>query len=280
MEGVVLANGIELRYVREGKGEPLLVIGGSVYHKMFSAGLREHFDMIFADCRHFVPSYGTTPEELERITLDTFVDEVEAVRKELGLGRISVLGHSVHAQIALAYALKYPEHTSRAVLVCGVPYPLGDLTPEQERYWDESASDERKSVFLRDQEAYADELQSAPPDQQFGIFYLANTAKYWADPEYDAKALISEFRVSVALDRLFAVVPKKPEVRARLELLRAPGLVITGRHDYICPMTVWETLIEGLGGITYRCIKESARNPQTEHPELFDRALLEWFGLV
>ena len=196
-QGSIQANGVDLAYFRGGTGPPVMVVGWSGYHQMFPASLFERFDITFADCRYFVRSYQATQQELASVDLDTFVDEVEAVRSELGLGRITVLGHSAQAQIALAYALKCPENTDRVVLVCGVPYRFSDLTSAQDQYWNEHASEQRKAAFARDQRAYAADLQSAAPERGFSVFYLANTAKYWADPEYDAAPLVSQFLTSL-----------------------------------------------------------------------------------
>lgn len=278
-EGNVTADGVALHYVRDGQGTPMMIIGWSGYGQMFSNRLRQRFDIVCHDCRHFVLSYTATPDELQALTLETFVDEVEAVRTALSLEKVALLGHSVHAQLALGYAVKCPQYTSRLVLVCGVPFSMAELGPLQEQYWRSHASDHRKAIFARDQQAYAEEYENATPDEQFKIFYLMNTAKYWADPEYPARPLVSRMRTGAALDQLFSQLPAREQVRARLESLAVPCLVVTGGHDYICPATAWKELTRGLGGIVYRCIEESGHNPQTEHPEQFDSVLLDYFDL-
>jgi pimeloyl-ACP methyl ester carboxylesterase len=164
-------------------------------------------------------------------------------------------------------------------LVCGAPFSMAELTPLQEQYWQSHASDHRKAIFARDQQAYAEEYENASPDEQFGIFYLMNTAKYWADPEYPTRPLVSQIRTGVAFDQLLSQLPTREQVRARLETLAVPCLVVTGGHDYICLATAWKELTDGLSGIVYRCIEESGHNPQTEHPEQFDSVLLDYFDL-
>jgi len=233
--------------------------------------------MTFADCRYLVQSYQATPEELESVNLDTFVDEVEAARSSLGLGRITVLGHSAQAQTALAYALKYPQHTERVVMSCGVPYSLAKLGPAQESYWNKNASDGRKAAFERDQAKYAKEFKTVSPERAFVVFYLSNTAKYWADYEDEHAALVSKFITSPAFDRFFESIPSKKEVRSRLEKLSAPCLVMAGRHNYMCPCTEWQELTADLPNVTYRLLETSGHNPSTEDPERFERELLAWF---
>lgn len=49
--------------------------------------------------------------------LDTLVEDVEALRRALGVAKIAVLGHSFGGTLALEYAAKYPNRVSRMVLV-------------------------------------------------------------------------------------------------------------------------------------------------------------------
>ena len=44
------------------------------------------------------------------------VEDVEAVRQGLGLGKISLLGHSYGGALAQAYALKYQQNLSHLIL--------------------------------------------------------------------------------------------------------------------------------------------------------------------
>ncbi len=44
------------------------------------------------------------------------VDDIETVRIALGLGRMSLLGHSCGGVLAQAYALKYPQSLSHLIL--------------------------------------------------------------------------------------------------------------------------------------------------------------------
>jgi len=49
-----------------------------------------------------------------------FVEAVEGYRKSMGLGKIAVMGHSMGGYIAATYALTYPQHTDKIVMVA--PY--------------------------------------------------------------------------------------------------------------------------------------------------------------
>ena len=139
-------DGVRLRYFREGSGVPAVVIGSSMYYpRAFSTTLRDHLDLIFADGRHFAPSYEPSESELESLTLETWTDDVEALRQSLGIDQWIVIGHSVQAQIALDYARKFPHAVDRLVLIAGVPYSGADVDQTLEDLWDLQASERRKA---------------------------------------------------------------------------------------------------------------------------------------
>ncbi|AOL95097.1 proline iminopeptidase-family hydrolase [Porphyrobacter sp. LM 6] len=56
------------------------------------------------------------PEDPKNWRPERFVAELEAIRKELGIARWHVIGHSWGSALALEYAAAYPEHTASAVL--------------------------------------------------------------------------------------------------------------------------------------------------------------------
>src|SRR5215469_4150272 len=98
--GAVERDGFTLEWVREGRGFPMMVLGARhFYPRYFPQPLREHFEIIFCDLRHFVK----TPDgfDISTITRDTFSPDVEAVRRATGLDRPLVVGQSVHGAMAL-----------------------------------------------------------------------------------------------------------------------------------------------------------------------------------
>jgi proline iminopeptidase len=53
---------------------------------------------------------------VEEYVISRAVDEVESVRRKLGLGRVSLLGHSYGGSLALEYALKYQRNLEKLIL--------------------------------------------------------------------------------------------------------------------------------------------------------------------
>jgi proline iminopeptidase len=275
--GTVKVDDCELPYVREGHGPSMMIIGSAIYYqKTFSHRLRQHFDLIFADARHVVPSYAPASEALQQLTLDTFADDVEAVRQHVGVDRMAVLGHSVHAQIALAYARKYTHRTSHLILVGGVPYAFAEFAEEAARFWQEHASPERKALLETNVKDLDARLAAAPATQSFAVTYRAHGPLYWANPAYDAAPVLEGLENGPAFDQLFALVPSRAEVRRSLEHVRVPSLLVLGRLDFAIPHTVWEELLTGLHHFKYVLLQEASHNPHAESPERFDTELIAW----
>lgn len=275
--GSMSTGNVDFRYVREGTGPPIVVIGSSTYYpRAFSPALREHFELIFVDSRHFIPSYQPTGAELEGITLATFADDVEALREHLALEQWAVLGHSIHAQIALAYAQRYRDRTSHLILVAGVPYSFPELAEGQDAFWSEHALPSRKEQHRANRAAIAEALSAAPENRRFTVDYVGNAAQAWADPTYDSTPLWEGVETGPAFAHLGAILPSRAEVRGILGSIETPTLLILGRLDFLVPHTAWEAVIDSHPSLTYVLLSADSHNPQTEAPERFDAELVGW----
>jgi proline iminopeptidase len=268
-----------LRWVREGQGPPVFVIGSSVYYpKAYSEELREHFELIFVDGRHFVPSYSPEPEALSEVNLSTFANDVEAVRLALGYDRVAVVGHSVHGQIALVYADLYPASVSRLLLIGPAPYAMSEFAAEEAAVWEALASDERKDLLESRMRTLDSVVGTAPPSRSFAVSYDHLSPLYWADPSYDAKQVLAGLENGPAFGPLVSTLPSRTEAMARLSRLETPLMVVVGKLDFAIPYTVWEEIAGEFPNIQYILLEEDSHNPQTESPGRFDPIMIEWLS--
>jgi proline iminopeptidase len=117
--GFVDAGGVLLYYEALGKGEPLVVLHGGPgasheYFLPYLLPLARHNRVIFFDQRGSGKS--TRLDDPAGYTVEAMVEDVEAVRQALHLGKVNLLGHSYGGVLAQAYALKYEKNLEHLVL--------------------------------------------------------------------------------------------------------------------------------------------------------------------
>jgi proline iminopeptidase len=118
-EGFVDANGVLLYYKAFGTGEPLMILHGGPgashdYFLPYLVPLARTNRLIFIDERGSGRSEKL--EDPSGYTVENMADDVEALRRAMGLGRISLLGHSCGGVLAQAYALKYQGNLTHLIL--------------------------------------------------------------------------------------------------------------------------------------------------------------------
>jgi pimeloyl-ACP methyl ester carboxylesterase/DNA-binding CsgD family transcriptional regulator len=116
------ADGAKIATGTYGSGPPLVRAGTWLTHVEYDATspLSAHWCEEMAR-RHRYVTYdgrgcGLSDREVRDLSLDVFVADLEAVVDGLGLGRFPLLGMSMGAPVAVAYAAKHPERVSRLVL--------------------------------------------------------------------------------------------------------------------------------------------------------------------
>jgi proline iminopeptidase len=118
-EGFVDANGVMIYYKALGKGDALVCLHGGPgashdYLLPHLLPLARTNKLVFIDERGSGRSSGL--EDASGYTVENMVEDVEAVRTALNLGKISLLGHSYGGVLAQAYAFKYQENLSHLIL--------------------------------------------------------------------------------------------------------------------------------------------------------------------
>jgi proline iminopeptidase len=274
--GVVDVEGARLPYRIEGHGPPCLVLGSIAYYsRCLSQALREHLELVFVDLRHFAPSDPAF--DLAQISLDTYADDIERVRQALGLGDVVVIGYSVHATIALAYARRHPEHV-RGVVITGAAVPFASEAEQEaafEQRWEAEASEDRKALLVRVRAELTPELRaSLSPAEYFVREYVARAPFHFYDPSYDGTWLWEGTQLNMPiLERLYQAVDEF--VLAPGEIT-APVLIVQGRSDFGSSPALWDEHRHKLGRTTFALLEKSGHLPSLEEPEQFDHVLLTW----
>src|ERR1700674_1044613 len=109
-EGFVDAHGVLIYYKIIGRGAPLMIVHGGPgashdYLLPHLLPLARTNRLIFIDERGSGRSQKL--DDATKYTVENMVEDVEDIRQALGLGEISLMGHSSGGVLAQTYALKY-----------------------------------------------------------------------------------------------------------------------------------------------------------------------------
>ena len=107
---------IELYYTEKGKGEPLLLLHGN-------GDSGEYFSNqidVFAKSYHVYAidtrGHGKSPRGTAPFTIRQFADDLRDFMDGLGIEKAHILGFSDGGNIAMIFAMKYPERVDRLIL--------------------------------------------------------------------------------------------------------------------------------------------------------------------
>jgi proline iminopeptidase len=278
MRGTIHSGPFELAYSIEGEGKPALVIGSAVYYpRIFSQNLRQSLKLVFVDHRGFAQVSGDiAPSDY---TLDVVLDDIELVRRHLGLEKVIVIGHSGHGYMALEYAKRYPRHVSHVVMIATGPSHSAAHNAVTEQYWQESVCPERKAQLERDLAGLPAEIEAAP-EKRFVTFCVRMGARSWYDHTFDAAPLWEGVDVNMPVfDHLWGEAFRDIDIAQGLEGLDIPVFLAIGRQDYlVAPCATWEPYRERFKDLTMRVFEKSGHTPPFEESVLFDVELLQWLS--
>ncbi len=225
----------ELAFHVIGSGPPLVCIPGgpgqAAEYLGDLGGLSEHRTLILLDNR----GTGASKAPLEAATyrVDRLVEDVEALRVNVGLDRMDLFGHSASGGTCLLYAARYPERLAHLVLVDPSLRVVGMKS-------DLGVDD---VLALRAHEPWYDEAfaalhaEAASPQELEHLRWLAAPLLYgrWdAAARKQARAEPAQFTqaASEGFYDGFAADPTLPE---QLAGMAAPVLLVAGEYD------IWPT---------------------------------------
>jgi pimeloyl-ACP methyl ester carboxylesterase len=200
----------------EGAGPPLFLIHGIGASRHSWDGvlttLKSHFRCISYDLR----GHGRSPAPPPPYTLDDLVEDLEALRSELGIERAHIAGHSLGGMIGPAYARRYPQQ----VLSLGLLSTAAFRSPEDGAKVRGVVQDMRNR----------------------GIGPVLETLKErWFTPEFAARCPdVIERRMRQVIETDAEVFLSVFDIYAGTEMgpwlseIRHPCLVLTGENDGGC----------------------------------------------
>ena len=248
-----------------GQGYPLVLMHGgpSLDHTTLLPlqPLADQFTLIFYDHRCNGRSDGA---EVSSMTFENLTADADALRRKLGFDQWAVLRQSFGGNVALEYALRYPQSLSHLVLINtgGDQWWVNHNAPEilAKRGYSASAVAAARRFY----NGQLDPDEVFPTVQKFlkAYNYKNNLSRVAKDivlghmPKMRPEALI--FGYSQLLNGW--------SVMDRLGEIQVPTLVMAGRHDFLFPPEHQAILADRLPNACLEMIECAGHNPQSERP--------------
>lgn len=264
--GYLETNGGRIYYEVAGAGTPLLLLHAGICDcRMWDeqwAAFAAHHRVIRLDLRGFG---HTTTEDVSFSNRQDLLDLLD----HLGLERASVVGVSRGGQIAIDFALDYPERIAALIPVCA---GISGYQP------DEALIDPREIALFEQMEA-AEEAEDWP-------LVASVDVRLWVDgplqAEGRAAASVRERVYAMSMNNYQTVrvsgqaQPLDPPAAGRLGALGVPTLVIVGDLDTSATQQMAKALAAGIGGAQQAVISGAAHLPNMERPEEFNALVLDF----
>lgn len=289
-EGFVDAHGVLIYYKIIGHGAPLLIVHGGpgASHDYlllpYLLPLARTNKLIFIDERGSGRSEKL--EDASEYTVENMVEDVENVRQALGLGKISLLGHSYGGVLAQAYAFKYQRNLTHLILG-GTFYSTAEmnkvLANEKHNMTPEALQKlealEKAGLFGKGKDWETGRYPEDYAKVAWGDGYFPYLYQHRPDPNYDP--LSGNTSTSWDLYRemwgshgefIIDGNLKSVEYAGKLPGIHVPALIICGDHDESDP-SLSRFMHEKIAGSTLVVLPQSGHMAFVDQPAMYIKAV-------
>jgi proline iminopeptidase len=216
--------------------------------------------------------------------LATLVEDVEGLRRALGVPRIALVGHSFGVTLALEYAARHPERVSRLVLVSGLwdaPRQCRLRRERMERLHPEAAArvladpEGAAAVARSDCELEWRALQGAEREAYDAAAMFPDPARRRLQDSVDAA---SGLRNTGELGGALVEAGLLQYRFTAHDRLTMPALVIAGARDGAAGGEPQRLLARMLPDATFMELANGGHFPYLEEPDRFARAVIAFLG--
>ncbi|HKN60206.1 MAG TPA: proline iminopeptidase-family hydrolase [Candidatus Acidoferrales bacterium] len=283
-EGFIDAHGVLIYYMSVGRGAPLLIVHGGPgashdYFLPYLLPLARHNRLIFIDERGSGKSESL--EDPKGYTVENMVEDVEAVRQGLALGRISLLGHSYGGVLAQAYALKYQSNLTHLILASTFPSTkqMNEVFARMKEKMDPELRDridkmEKEGLFGHgkdyEKNRYTSDYMIAAWGEGYFPYVYHNHPDANYDPIQNGVMSWDLYREMWGSDGEFVIDGnlKSVEYVDQLPSIHVPTLIIAGDHDE-CDPSLSQEMHEKIAGSQIVILPGSGHMTFVDQPNLF-----------
>jgi proline iminopeptidase len=270
-------NGTSLYAKIIGKGEPVLIIHGGPAMNMsyllphFKSLARNH-RLIFYDQR---ASGKSAAPSSDSTSLKFLIDDIEALRKDLGIEKLNLLAHSWGALLAVNYGIRFPDNVKSMILVNPVPLSHDyDIELSKNQSLKGSVKDSTDRVIITG--SY--DFKAGKPDAYRKVLMLAFRNSFYTQPNYKKLSIDIPANYLAASRALYGGLSKdllKYDFYDAVHSFTFPVLILHGSADVV-PLSADEFMQRAIPKSTLVIFLKSGHFVFIEEPKKF-KAVVEKF---
>lgn len=198
-------------------------------------------------------------------TLDENVEDMEALRRHLGLERIVSIGTSYGGAVAMAHAARYPDAVSHLVIAVAVSH-AGYVERAKQIVRERGTAEQNAQC----EDLFAGRIDTLDKLRRYyeimGPLYARRD-----DPALSRIGLERAILSPEALNRGHGPngFLRTFDLRPELHTIKAPTLIIAGRHDWISAPEFSEEMQRLIPGSDLRIFEDSAHSVGGDEPQKF-----------
>ncbi|MCQ6530424.1 alpha/beta fold hydrolase [Bacillus mycoides] len=218
------------------------------------ASLGNEYKLVFMDMRGSGRSEGKPP-----FTHEQWTEDIDELRKQLGLSKIKMLGGSYGGFLTLEYAIRYPKNLTHII--------LRDTAPSN-RYNDLSTEKALTSQLpgINEEMLYRLFNGQVQSNGEFKKIFESIQPLYtveW-DAEKAKNKLDSIYFHYETHNFAFSINKQSYDVTEQLRNIKIPVLVTVGRHDWITPVVASEDIANEINNSILIIFENSGHLPHRE----------------
>lgn len=266
-------DGVQLAYARTGNGPPLVKTGNWMTHLEFdfeSPIWRHLYQELSRDhelIRYDARGSGLSDRDVEDVSFELFVDDLETVVDSAGLEHFALLGISQGCAVSVAYAVRHPERVTHLVLFGG--YPVGWAKRAR------SAAEKEQSEAMLTLMRLGWGQENPAFRQLFTSQFIPNGTKAQADWFNELQRISTSPEDAVRN----LIANGDTDVSALLAQVSVPTLVMHSRGDARVPFDQGRRLAAGIPGARFVPLA-SGNHLILEDEPAFSRFLQEIRGFI
>jgi proline iminopeptidase len=260
-----------LYYEIKGEGSPVLLLSGGPGVSSQQVGrlrdsLSQKYKAILFDQRGTGQSHASQLDSTT-INLKQSVQDIATLLKELKLNKVTIVGHSWGAMLAVSFAIEHPSQINKLVLVGSGPLAFSDYEIQAQNVYARASRAEKEYMDR------LDDSMKVSPSRSLG---MARAKQFVRFITYDATrtdSIFEEVRKGGSSPIMSALIFQDLQktnynVKNKIGSIKLPTLVICGRQD---PIGIFPSIYlkELNNNFTLVWIEKSGHFPWLEQPASF-----------